>query len=133
MLEENLREALALAFIVEKTEKDRRAGDCLNMALGMGYSPHLVLKTMFEAGGDLELNALCESASASGVMKAVFAKAARDAVSPSNRSLYDIAQISGCPCLREESALAYTLAEDNIDYLPPDPGLRPPPVSVYVP
>lgn len=125
-----LREALRLAF---SNEKDQRAGDCLTMALGVGYPPYLALKTMFEAGDGLDLDPLCESASASGVMKAVFAKAARDAVSQSDSSIYEIAQLNQCPCLRGENGLGYTPAEKNIDYFPPDPKPAPYPVSPFTP
>ncbi len=132
-LEATLREVIRLAFGLETTEQERRAGDCLKMALGIGYPPYLVLKTMLEEGDNLELDPLCETASAVGVAKAVFARAARDAVYPSNRNIYDITQIARCPCLRGESGLAYTPVDDNFIDLPRDPASAPSAVSVFIP
>jgi tetratricopeptide (TPR) repeat protein len=130
---ETLREALRLAFSVGKNGKDQRAGDCLKMALEMGYPSYIALKTIFEEGDGLDLGPMCESASTSGVMKAVFAKAARDAVSQSDNSIYDMAQISQCPCLSGEKGLGYTPAEENLKNFPPNSIPNAPPVSAIIP
>jgi tetratricopeptide (TPR) repeat protein len=129
-LGENLRNAVSLAFNIGKNQ---RACDCLNMALEMGYNPHLVLKTIFEVGNDLEFNPLCECASASGVMKATIARAAGDAVSPANGNIYSISELIRSQCFRGEEGLSYILPETNMEDFPPDPRLTSPPVTSIVP
>jgi DNA-directed RNA polymerase beta' subunit len=130
VLAEDLRNAVSLAFNIGKNQ---RACDCLNMALGMGHNPYQVLQTIFEVGNDLELNQLCECASASGVMTATIAKAARDAVSSTNQNIYTISEIAQSQFFRGKEGLAYTLPEMDIGDFPTARETTPPPVSRIVP
>jgi tetratricopeptide (TPR) repeat protein len=125
-----LEDAVSLAF---GTEKNQRTTDCLNLALGEGYNSYQVLKTMFEVGGDLDLDGLCEAVSASGIMKATFARAARDAVSPTQKNVYTFRQIAQSQCFRGEEGLAYTPSETEAIDLPPDPKIPKRTVSTITP
>jgi len=79
-----LPEAVALQEAITKAlekEKGDRVCECMKIAVDMEYNPYLVIKTIYEAGGDLEIDQLCMCASEAGVMKAIIAKAAKEAVS----------------------------------------------------
>jgi hypothetical protein len=118
-----LPEAVALQEAITKAlekEKGDRVCECMKIAVDMEYNPYLVIKTIYEAGGDLEIDQLCMCASEAGVMKAIIAKAAKEAVSPLGKPVYAPDEIAQTSCFRGEEGLAYTpgeiaLAETKID------------------
>lgn len=120
-----LEEALTMALAEEKGD---RACECMRMAVDLDYNPYTVLKTIYGVGGDLEIDLLCTCATEAGVMKAIIAKAAADAVTPLNEPVYDVDEIARSQCL---SGLAYTAAEGPTD--PPRDPPDPPDVSVIRP
>lgn len=101
-----LEEALTAALAEEKGD---RSCECMKMAIDLDYNPYSVLKAIYSVGGDLEIDILCSCATEAGVMKAVIAKAATDAVTPLNEPVYDVDEIARSQCL---SGLAYTAAEN---------------------
>jgi hypothetical protein len=111
-----LEDAIAYALSGEQGD---RACECMTMAVKYDYNPYTVLKTIYSLGGDLEIDTLCSCATASGITKAVIAKAATDAVTPLNEPVYDTDEIAQSQCL---SGLAYTppVTEPN------DPPREPP-------
>ncbi|MDX9786771.1 MAG: hypothetical protein RBT11_08340 [Desulfobacterales bacterium] len=112
-----LAEAIAMALMAEKGE---RVCECLKIAIELEYNPYLVLKNIYAVGGDLEIDQLCMCATEAGVMKAIIAKAAKDAMTPLNQPVYDIDEIAQSQCLKGEDGLAYTLADNDLKEIPID-------------
>ncbi|MFH0726898.1 MAG: hypothetical protein V2B19_11210 [Pseudomonadota bacterium] len=105
-----LQEAIAKAL--EKGKEDRVC-ECMKMAVDMEYNPYLVIKTIYEAGGDLKIDQLCMCATEAGVMKAIVAKAAKEAVSPLGGPVFAPDEIAQTTCFRGEEGLAFTEATGN--------------------
>jgi hypothetical protein len=104
-------EAVALQEAITKaleTEKADRVCECLKIAVDLDYNAYLVIKTIYEAGGDLKIDQLCMCATEAGVMKAIIAKAAKEAVSPLGDPVYAPDEIAQTSCFRGEEGLAYT-------------------------
>jgi hypothetical protein len=116
-------EAVALQEAIMKAleqEKGDRVCECMKIAVDLEYNPYLVIKTIYEAGGDLKIDQLCMCATEAGVMKAIIAKAAKEAVSPLGKPVYAPDEIAQTSCFRGEEGLAYTpgeiaLAETKVD------------------
>ena len=116
-------EAVVLQEAVSKAlekEKGDRVCECMKVAVDLEYNPYLVIKTIYEAGGDLEIDQLCMCASEAGVMKAIIAKAAREAVSPLGEPVYSPDEIAQTNCFRGEEGLAYTPGEIALAAIPVD-------------
>jgi hypothetical protein len=116
-------EAVVLQEAVSKAlekEKGDRVCECMKVAVDLEYNPYLVIKTIYEAGGDLEIDQLCMCASEAGVMKAIIAKAAREAVSPLGEPVYSPDEIAQTSCFRGEEGLAYTPGEIALVEIPVD-------------
>jgi hypothetical protein len=103
-----LEEAVTAAMTGEQGD---RACEIMKMAVELEYNPYSVLKTIYSVGGDLEIDPLCTCATEAGVMKAVIASAATDAVTPLNEPVYDVDEISRSQCL---SGLAYTAQDQPV-------------------
>jgi hypothetical protein len=101
----------AISKALEK-EKGDRVCECLKIAVDLDYNAYLVIKTIYEAGGDLQIDQLCMCATEAGVMKAIIAKAAKDAVSPLGEPVYEPDEIAQTSCFRGEEGLAYTEGRD---------------------
>jgi hypothetical protein len=100
----------------------------MKMAVDLEYNPYSVLKAIYSQGGDLEIDPLCTCATEAGVMKAVIARAAADAVTPLNEPVYDVDEIARSQCL---SGLAFTASEEPTE--PPDDPDDDPDVSTITP
>jgi TolB-like protein len=109
----------AISKALEK-EKEGRVCECMKMAVDLEYNAYLVIKTIYEAGGDLEIDQLCMCATEAGVMKAIVAKAAREAVSPLGNPVYTTDEIAQTSCFRGEEGLAYTPGEVPLAAIPVD-------------
>lgn len=94
--------------ITKAIERDAPACECLKIAIDFDYNPYSVIKNLYAAGGESKLDQLCMCATELGVMKAVIANAAADAVSPLNEPIFDRDEIAQSQCLGGEEALAYT-------------------------
>lgn len=94
--------------ITKAMEKNAPACECLKIAIDFEYNPYSVLKNLYAAGGKAKLDQLCMCATEAGVMKAIIAQAAADAVSPLNDPIFDRDEIAQSQCLGGEEALAYT-------------------------
>jgi hypothetical protein len=103
-----LEEAVTAAMTGEQGD---RACELMRMAVELEYNPYSVLKTIYSVGGDLEIDPLCTCATEAGVMKAVIANAATNAVTPLNEPVYDVDEISRSQCL---SGLAYTARDTEV-------------------
>lgn len=119
-----LEEAVMMALAEEQGD---RACECMKMAIDLDYNPYSVLKAIYSVGGDLEIDPLCACATEAGVMKAVIAKAATEAITPLNEPVYNVDEIARSQCL---SGLAYTAVDPPT---PPPPPPPPPPPSSYIP
>lgn len=113
ILEEAISQALS-------EDKAARACECLKTAVDLEYNPYLVLKIIYAVGGYLEIDQLCMCATEAGVMKAIIAKAARDAMSPLNQPIYEVDEIAQSQCLKGLDGLAYTLADEDLKPIPFD-------------
>lgn len=114
-----LQDAIGKAMENQK-EKSERACECMKIAVDLEYNPYLVIKTIYETGGDLKIDQLCMCASEAGIMKAIIAKAAREAVSPLGKPVYAPDEIAQTSCFRGEEGLAYTPGEINLAAIPVD-------------
>lgn len=96
--------------ILKALEKDRgtRVCECMKMAVDADYNAYLVIKTIYEVGGNLEIDQLCMCATEAGVMKAILAKAAKEAASPLGEPVFSPDEIAQANCFRGEEGLAYT-------------------------
>lgn len=108
-----LEEAIAKAI-----ERKAPACECMKIAIDFDYNPYSVLKNIYSAGGQVGLNELCMCATEAGVMKAVIAKAAMDAVTPLNEPVYDRDEIAQSQCLGGEEILAYTALTKPLPRIP---------------
>ncbi len=94
--------------------------ECMKIAIDLEYNPYSVLKSIYSAGGDVELDQLCMCATEAGIMKAIVAKAAMDAISSTGEALFDRDEVSQCQCLKGEEGLAYTPeVEEDASYSKP--------------
>ncbi len=100
-----LEEAVSRAM-----ENKAPACECMKLAIDFDYNPYLVLKNIYGFGGDLEIDQLCMCATEAGIMKAIIANAAADAVTPMNEPVFDRDEITQSQCLGGEEGLAYTAA-----------------------
>lgn len=98
-----LEEAISRAM-----EKKAPACECMKIAVDLDYNPYSVLKNIYSAGGDLELDQLCICATEAGIMKAIIAKAAKKAVSPLGEPIFKRDEIAQSQCLGGEEGLPYT-------------------------
>jgi hypothetical protein len=112
-----LQEAIYKAL---ETEKRDRVRECVKIAVDLEYNPYLVVKTICEAGGDVEIDLLCFCATEAGVMKAIVAKAAKEAVSILGKPIYPPDEIAKTKCFRGEEGLAYTPGEVSLAAIPID-------------
>ncbi|MEA1969412.1 MAG: hypothetical protein U9N77_14490 [Thermodesulfobacteriota bacterium] len=110
-----LEEAVAKAM-----EEKAPACECMKIAIDYEYNPYLVLKNIYSSGGDVELDQLCMCATEAGVMKAIIANAAADAVSSLDEPVFDRDEISQSQCLGGEEGLAYTAAVRPLPVSPVD-------------
>lgn len=108
-----LRDAISKAL---EKESGERACECMKIAIDVGYNPYQVIKTIYETGGDLEIDQLCMCATEAGVMKAIVAKAAKDAVSPQGGPVYAPDEIAQTSCFRGEEGLAYTEGQTTAEF-----------------
>ena len=95
------------------------ACECMKIAVDLEYNPYAVLKNIYASGGDLKLDQLCMCATEAGIMKAIIAKAAVDALSPTGDPLFDRDEITQSQCLGGEEGLAYTPPEEGLPYTAP--------------
>lgn len=112
-----LQEAILKAL---EKERGERVCECMKIAIDLEYNPYLVIKTIYEVGGDLEIDQLCMCATEAGVMKAIIAKAAREAVTPLGKPVYAPDEIAQTSCFRGEEGLAYTPGEVALVDIPVD-------------
>jgi len=98
-----LEEAIARAI-----ENKAPPCQCMKIAIDFDYNPYSVIKNIYSAGGDIKLDQVCSCATEAGVMKAIIAKAAADAVSPLNEPIFKPNEIAQSQCLGGEEGLAYT-------------------------
>lgn len=103
-----LREAISKAL---EAGKEDRVCECMKIAVDLDYNPYQVIKTIYEAGGELKVDQLCMCATEAGVMKAIVAKAAKEAVSPLGGPVFAPDEIAQTSCFRGEEGLAYTEAQ----------------------
>ncbi len=88
--------------------------ECMKIAINLQYNPYSVLKNIYGAGNrEILLDQLCMCASELGIMKAVIARAATDALSSSNEPIFQMDEISQCQCLGGEEGFAYTPAGET--------------------
>jgi len=95
------------------------ACECMKIAVDLEYNPYSVLKNIYASGGDLKLDQLCMCATEAGIMKAIIAKAAVDALSPTGDPLFNRDEITQSQCLGGEEGLAYTPPEEGLPYTTP--------------
>lgn len=114
-------EELVLKEAVSKAmEQDAPACECMKMAIDLEYNPYAVLKSIYSVGSNVTLDQLCMCATEAGIMKAIIAKAAVDALSPTGEALFNRDEIAQCQCLRGEDGLAYTPPpEEGLPYTAP--------------
>ncbi|MFH0729952.1 MAG: CsgG/HfaB family protein [Pseudomonadota bacterium] len=122
----------AISKALEK-EKGARVCECMKLAVDLEYNAYLVIKTIYEAGGSLEIDQLCMCATEAGVMKAIIAKAAREAISPLGSPVYAQDEIAQASCFQGEEGLAYTPGEVPLDDIPVDTYGQNNSVSPFVP
>ena len=82
--------------------------ECMKIAIDLEYNPYSVLKSIYSFGGEIELDQLCMCATETGIMKAIIAKAAMDAISSTGEAVFDRDEVSQFNCLKGEQGLAYT-------------------------
>ena len=112
-----LEEAISFAL---KQDKSARVCECLKIAIDLDYNPYLVIKTIYTIGANLDIDQLCMCATEAGVMKAIIAKAAKDAVTPLDKPVYNMDEIAQSQCLRGVNGLAYTRADNELKEIPTD-------------
>ncbi len=94
--------------------------ECMKTAIDLEYNPYSVLKSIYSAGGEVELDQLCMCATEAGIMKAIVAKAAMDALSSTGAAVFDRDEISQSQCLKGQQGLAYTPeVEEGASYSKP--------------
>lgn len=98
-----LKEAISKAM-----EQEAQACECMKIAIDLEYNPYSVLKSIYSSGGDVKLDQLCMCATEAGIMNAITAKAAVDALSPSGAPVFSRDEITQSQCLGGEEGLAYT-------------------------
>ncbi|MCP4117795.1 MAG: hypothetical protein GY737_20835 [Desulfobacteraceae bacterium] len=101
-----LQEAVSKAM-----EQNAPVCECMKIAIDLEYNPYSVLKTIYASGGVVKLDQLCMCATEAGVMKAIVAKAAGDALSPTGTPLFHRDEIAQSQCLGGEEGLAYTASD----------------------
>ncbi len=79
----------------------------MKIAIDMKYNPYSVIKFILSFGGKVDLNKLCMSAAEIGINKLIIAKAAKDAVSPLGKPIYNRGEIAQAQSLKE-IGLGYT-------------------------
>ena len=90
----------------------------MKIAIDFEYNAYSVLKYLYAAGGQLGVDQLCMCATEAGVMKAIIAKAAMDAVTPLNEPVFDRDEITQSQCLGGEEILAYTALAKPLPRIP---------------
>jgi hypothetical protein len=109
-----LQEAVSIAM-----EQDASACECMKIAVDLEYNPYAVLKSIYSSGGNVKLDQLCMCATEAGIMKAITAKAAVDALSPSGTPVFLRDEITQSQCLGGDEGLAYTSPEEGLPYTAP--------------
>jgi TolB-like protein len=112
-----LKEAMSKAL---EKDKGSRGCECMKIAVDADYNAYLVIKTIYEVGGNLEIDQLCMCATEAGVLKAILAKAAREAVSASGEPVYSPDEVAQANCFRGQDGLAYTPADVSLAVIPVD-------------
>jgi TolB-like protein len=125
-----LQEAISKAL---EKEKGTRRCECMKIAIEADYNAYLVIKTIYEVGGNLEIDQLCMCATEAGVMRAIIAKAAREAASPLGGSVYSPDEVARANCFRGEEGLAYTPGDVVLAVIPVDTRDRNNIVSIAAP
>ena len=103
-------ESVLAGAIFDAVADEAPTCEVMRLAIEKEYNPYLVIKNIFGVGGNLELDQVCGCATDQGVMKAVIAKAALDAVGPGNKPVYQMDEVAQSQCLGDEVGLAFTEA-----------------------
>jgi len=119
-------EEIVLEEAISKAMDEKApACECMKIAIDYEYNPYLVLKNIYGAGGDVKLNQLCMCATEAGIMKAIIANAAADAVTPLDEPVFDRDEIAQSQCLGGEEGLAYTTAAQPLTGSPVENNVNP--------
>lgn len=118
-------EQVLMDAVADAMEQDASACECMKIAIDLEYNPYDVLKSIYMIGGNVTLDELCMCATEAGVMKAIIAKAAGDALSPNGEPMFSRDEIVQSQCLRGQEGLAYTPPEEGLPYTAPLSPLTP--------
>ncbi len=109
-----LKEAISAAM-----EQEASACECMKIAVDLEYNPYAVLKAIYSSEGNVKLDQLCNCATEAGIMKAITAKAAGDALSSSGTPKFPQDEITQSQCLGGEEASTDTPPEEGLAYTAP--------------
>lgn len=118
-------EQVLMKAVSKAMEQEASACECMKIAIDLDYNPYDVLKSIYSTGGNVKLDQLCMCATEAGIMKAIIAKAASDALLPTGEPLFDLDEITQSQCLRSDQGLAYTPPEAGLPYTAPLSPLSP--------
>lgn len=96
----------------------------LTLAVEMEYNPYMVMKNIYSFEGEVDLDQLCLCATQKGISKQVIAKAAMDA-QRNGEPVFTLDEVTQSNCLQSDEGLAYTLADEPPDVIPPPPNPTP--------
>ena len=122
---DNIDEKRALLKEAVNKALDGEAPACevMRIAIGSGYKPYFVMKSIYEHSQGVKLDELCWCATSDGVAQAIISKAVADAKKPNNDPVFRQNEIAKSECLKD--FLAYTVEPNAADPITP-PGPPPP-------